>query len=968
MKRGTFARGTTVSALALAIAAMGHATAARAQDVPDADDAAASSAAEERSSEEIIVTGSRLARTSFNSPTPVNVVDQARVENLNVTNVGDALNQIPSFRPLTTPATNSFRSSANIAGRSLDLRGLGATRTLTLIDGRRHVPSGDDGNFDLNSIPSILVRRSEVVTGGASAAYGAGAVSGVVNLILDTRLEGVKGELSYGISEFGDARKVYGALALGTGFAGGRGHILVGGEYSDESGVGDLDTRPWGRRHFAYVPNPFFSTNPAASNGLPANVGAANVASVFTTGGLVQVAHPLQGMQFDRNGNLIPFPFGALFNKAKPSSIMIAANPGQTYIAANGNPYMVATDHISVLGNVEYELTDSITASAGVSYAKVNGGPTRGSIRTDQNGAIVVRRDNAFLTASTKAAMDAAGVTTIPLSRSNDELGPNLYSSTNKTWEAHFGLEGDLFAGWKWDAFYQWGQTKGLQFNANARQEQRWKDAIDAVFAPAGIPGIAAGTIICRTTIANPTNGCIPANVMGAGNVSPMAAAWVNTIAYSSRKFTQNQLAANFRGTLFEGWAGPVTAAAGVEYRTNASSGDNDPASKLGLFSQQAWTILPATTQKVTEGYLEVNLPVFKDSAIGKSLEVDGAVRRTHYSLSGNATTWKVGGVWEINDEYMFRVTRSHDIRAPSPEELNPNQRILQLPLTDPKYNVQYQISTLNGGNPNLALETANTFTFGVVFQPGWIPKFRLSVDYYDIKVSGAIDLINTQAAANLCRAGNYPGVCRLGTDNAGNPDRILQLFATYQNLNQLHARGLEFVSSYSLELADVVQSLGGTLNFSLNGNYVDKLTTASADGTVKEYSGATGQVSGNLGMPRWRADTVITYAQRLYSVTAHLNYVPRSLLNPDWIGAEQDGYSPYLANSVNYNHVSSAFYLDLNARVTLLGGDGHKVELFGGVNNVFNRAPPPELAWGGNPVYYDNIGRIYKIGLRADW
>src|SRR3546814_928468 len=159
---------------------------------------------------EIIVTGSRLGRTSFNSPTPVNVIGQQRAEDLNITNVADALNQIPAFRPIAGPTTTQQRSSANIAGRSLDLRGLGTARTLTRIDGRRHVATGDDGTFDLNAIPSILVSRSEVVTGGASAAYGAGAVAGVVNLILDTNLTGVKGEVSYGISELGDARKEIG--------------------------------------------------------------------------------------------------------------------------------------------------------------------------------------------------------------------------------------------------------------------------------------------------------------------------------------------------------------------------------------------------------------------------------------------------------------------------------------------------------------------------------------------------------------------------------------------------------------------------------------------------------------------------------------------------------------------------------------------------------------------------------------
>ncbi len=182
MKRGAFSRGSAVSTLALAIAAIGVAAPASAQDAAPAAGTAEPAAAQEQDAaaqeqpaatgEEIIVTGSRLGRTSFNSPTPVNVIGQERAQDLNITNVGDALNQIPSFRPIAGPTTTQQRSSANIAGRSLDLRGLGAVRTLTLVDGRRHVASGDDGTFDLNAIPSIMVQRSEVVTGGASAAYG----------------------------------------------------------------------------------------------------------------------------------------------------------------------------------------------------------------------------------------------------------------------------------------------------------------------------------------------------------------------------------------------------------------------------------------------------------------------------------------------------------------------------------------------------------------------------------------------------------------------------------------------------------------------------------------------------------------------------------------------------------------------------------------------------------------------------
>ena len=912
----------------------------------------------------ITVTGSRLL-TSYNSPTPVNVVGEDRMDNLNVSNVGDALNQLPAFRPLTTPSTNSFRASQNIAGRSLDLRGLGPTRTLTLVDGRRTVPSGDDGTFDLNSLPTILIQRSEVVTGGASAAYGADAVAGVVNLIVDTRFEGVKGEFTYGISEQGDGKSLYGAFKAGTAFAGGRGHIVVGAEYAKEGEVGDFNNRDWGRRWYNFIPNPFFNTNPALSNGLPATVATSNVVYLMTYGGVLANVGPLQGKQFDTNGNLIPFTFGALFNPAKPSTLMVGGDPMiDNPYGAFLSPLLVPTEHFSGLAHVEFDVSDSFTLIGEFSYSDVIGGPTHGAYRTDQSGAIQIKRDNAYLTPSTALAMDNAHVTTIAVSRSSPELGGSDYDSRNRTWRGNLGAKGDI-GNFHWDVFYDHGETWGRLHAQNQRIGTRWTQAVDAVFAPAGVPGIAAGTIICRSTITNPTNGCVPANVMGAGKISPEAVNWVNTQAWQTRKFVQDQFVANIRGTLFEGWAGPISAAAGAEYRAYTSEGNADANSVAGVFTSNNASILPRTTQKVTEGYLEIAVPLLKDSVVGKSFIVDGAVRYTHYSISGSATTWKVGGVYEINDEYMVRVTRSHDIRAPSALELNPNTRTSSQGQTDPKLNISYVIPGVTGGNPNLELERADTFTVGVVLKPNWIPRFRLSLDFYNIKVSGAIDLISVPTAVALCRAGTNPGVCQIGTDVNGNTDRILRVFATYQNVNQLHARGFELQASYSRDM------LGGTVDFTVNANYIDTLSTTLPNGATVEYSdvtGNSGQASALFGIPKWKTDVVLTYQRRTFSVTTQFQYIPAGILNRDWIGPDDPAYTPYLPNSVSNNRVGSAFYVNLNARVKVAGTDENRVELFGTVNNLFDRDPPSNLRLNANPVIFDGIGRYYKVGVRASF
>jgi outer membrane receptor protein involved in Fe transport len=317
----------------------------------------------------------------------------------------------------------------------------------------------------------------------------------------------------------------------------------------------------------------------------------------------------------------------------------------------------------------------------------------------------------------------------------------------------------------------------------------------------------------------------------------------------------------------------------------------------------------------------------------------------------------------------MLRVTKSRDIRAPSPLELNPNKTTTTLSLADPKYGVQYLMPTFSGGNPNLRLETADTFTAGIAIQPRWIPRFRLSIDYYSIAVAGAIDIPSSNLAINICRSGSNPAICTLGTDANGNPDRILALFTTYQNINRLHTRGWELVSNYSFRLNGIADWLSGKVDLSLNGSIIDTLSTALPDGTTKElsnFTGNSGGVTNIVGVPRWRADAVVTYSTSAFSITGHVSHIPRAILNPDWIGSEQAGYSPYLSNSVTYNHVSSRTYLDLNARIRIFGDEKRPIEIFGGINNVFDKDPPAELRLNGNGLYFNPVGRSFKLGARA--
>ncbi|MEI9927492.1 MAG: TonB-dependent receptor [Sphingomonas sp.] len=933
--------------------------------------------------DEIIVTGSRLGRSGYDAPTPVNVVGEQRLQQLAITNIADALNQIPSFRPITSPAMNNFRVSSNIGARSLDLRGLGTTRTLTLVDGRRFVASSDNGTVDVNGIPTILVQRAEVVTGGASAAYGADAVAGVVNLILDNRLSGIKAEVTNGISERGDARTFYAAAAGGADFAGGRGHAVAGFEYNKEDGVGQCETRDWCAKYTNYISNPGYNTTTRTStNGLPATLVLDHVMFVYNENGILTGATKpngsggtvtlgqqilntgatslpaaLRGKQFDANGNLVPYQFGALLSGLFQQ--LPNGDPTQPYLIGQAPaPLVVPTKHFSAMTHVDYDLSDSVSLFGEFMYSWVSG-YTQSTVPLD--GPATIDINNPYISAQTRAAVLAAdpAITKLLVNHGMWSVGPStLGTSTDSTYRGAVGIKGSFGGGWNWDLSYTYGRVDSDVQDRRVRLKE-WNNAVDAVVAPAGLAGIAPGTIICRTTLTNPTNGCIPINLFAFG-MSPQADARYNVTETQTRTYQQHAAAVNLRGSPFSTWAGAVKVAAGGEWRRNTAVGDADANTLAGNYISPATTALPLTTTSVAEGYLEAGIPLLKDSPIGKALDIDGAVRYTHYDPFGNATTWKVGGVYTPVSDITFRVTRSRDIRAPTAQESSPNATRTQLPQPDPFVGGTTLQFTVTGGNPNLQLEKADTFTAGVVLQPTFVPRFHLSLDYYDIKVNGAIDSLTSTAIATACKTQNL--LCNLIQFNPNGS--INTVFTTFQNLSRLHAEGYELVMDYRLP------AFGGNFDFQVNGNYVVDLSTIGATGLVTQLddvTGNTGTVQNIQGVPRWKADGVVTYSQPRWALTAHGRYIPKAILDPTKIGPEQAGYDINNPNSVNINHVDARFYLDLTARIKFPDASGaDRYEMFFTANNVFDKGEPAQLRLFGNGLYYDPIGRNYRIGLRA--
>ena len=881
--------------------------------------------------EQIVVTGSRLP-AGVKAPTPLTVLGSQAIEDRNPATIGEVLQQIPSFGAIDSPNTAGVTSRGG-GQINPDLRGLGQSRTLVLINGRRHVPTATTGSVDLKVVPTLLVDRVEVVTGGASAAYGSDAVSGVVNIVLKNDLKGIRATVSGGISGQNDADERRLSLAGGTSFAGGRGHLMAGFDYVKVGGIGPQTTRDWGRRDVGLITNPGFATN-----GLPNFIISPNVHSAITTPGGLIVSGPLKGIAFGPNGSTYTYNLGQVFG-----STMIGgdgANQNENLLALLGTP----TESINGLASARFDVTPDVQL-----FAELSGGfsDTGGASQEQRDrGNLVIRRDNAFLPASVRSLMVANNLQTITIGRVSNDLGKIKLDRDDGTYEAVAGVTAH-FGAWSADAYAQYGKNiYNLDFGPNNRKQAEYLNAVDAVVDP------ATGNIVCRSRAA----GCIPVNVFGDGSLALNP--YVNGSAIFRLVTTQSVAAANLRGTPFSTWAGPVALAVGAEARRDHAVGTADPISQRvnANGSVGGWLLgnqLPEVgTIKVFEAYAEAQAPLARD------LSINGAVRRTHYSLSGTVYTWKAGATYVPFEGLRLRATRSRDIRAPNIAELFENGGSSNTNVFDPVLGRSVQIREISAGNPNLKPEKADTLTAGVVFQPAFLKRLTASIDFYDIKIKDAIATLGAPTLAQGCFAGNQL-YCQ---SIAFNPDGSIAFITnTRLNLAQAATRGVDFELNYSRP-----RTFGGNLSAKLLATRVLKLTSTTPAG-VQDRLGQVSNFNRTAGVPKWVGDAFLDYDRG----PVHLGLQAR-FIGPGVFGTilhEGTG-----ANSVNRNSVPAFLYLNPSASYRFGHGEHRSVELFTAVNNLLDKDPPmiPSGAAGGinesstNGQFYDVVGRFFRFGARV--
>lgn len=883
--------------------------------------------------EEVTVTATRVQRTDFTAPTPTTILSAQDLAATGAANIGDMTSIVPAFQATGTP-TSSVLSSDTGRGHFLDLRGLGPSRTLVLVDGQRFVPTTANGLLDTDVIPAALVDHVEVVTGGASASWGSDAVSGVVNIILKKEVDGLEGTVQGGISEHGDNQELRVDLAYGLPFAAGRGHFELAGEYSDNRGVLHQSDRSWSAQEWGYVQTSQYVNVPVTQARL----------SSASYGGLI-LSGPLAGMQFGPGGVLQPFHYGN--------------DVGSTYMQGGDgavfSPFSaleVPLKRTDVFARASFDLTDDVRVFLDASFAQaITYNPN-----LVQNFDLVdtLSTDNAFLPTAARAAMLATGETSFLLGRLDNDFGFIRSNDDNRVARVVTGLNGKFAGKWTWNAYFEYGHVVHYNTLDNVVLTTNYAQALDSVISPAGSPA-------CRSTLTTPNDGCVPINIFGAGAPAAAALKYVTGNESTLLHYTQQVAAASVQGEPFQTWAGPASIAAGFEYRRESADSTVDP-------NQQAGNYLIGNGQSfagdfnVKEGFFETVLPVIAGPAPFKSVDLDLGVRLTDYSSSGRVTTWKGGISYTIFDDLRLRATRSRDIRAPNLSELYQTGSLNFANVNDPAAaGASVFIRNPTPPNAKLSPEKADTTTIGLIYQPKWATGLHTSVDAYDINVKNVISQLAPQDVLNRCLGGSASLCSLVHRDDTG---ALIEIDTPFINLSQFHTRGLDIEARYDTPLSAWSDSLRGKLTLRALANYVDLFATSDGVTTVNEV-GAVGAVNlpSNIGasggVPHWRANLSGNYAVGPWSF-----YVEGRFIGD---GKIDNLYGP---SDIPDNHVSARFYVNTSVNYTVYSDKRHELQIFGVINNLLDRDPPIIVSnfiapQATNPKLYDVIGRTFVIGVR---
>lgn len=944
-----------------------------------AQDAAPASpaAAEDADSPAIVVTGSRIAREDLTAIVPVAVVGNEEILKDGAVNIQDTLNELPQVGVGSSRTNTNFLTAGNGVA-TVNLRNLGSSRTLVLVNGRRFVAGlAGTSAVDLNNIPSDFIDRVEIVTGGASAVYGSEAIAGVVNFILKDRFDGVQARAQYGITDEWDNPRYMAALTAGTSFgADDRGSFI--GHFSYDKDTGLLSRNRAISSEDCYFdicgPAAYSSYSPQGRFQLLGANGAAQ--SAFQGGSL---------FSFDASNNLIAGS-GAGFNR---NGVRRISTPVERYLAA---------------GIFGYEISPEIRAFAEVTYAQVRSESQIEPLALDAadiyDGAgqgFGIGIDNPFLPQAVQDAIAARNsdanpandVRYIGFRRRQNDVFDRSNLNERDTWRVAAGLKGTFADDWRWEGSYVYGRLHDFTSSEDI-DNNRYRNALDAV-------RLADGSIVCRSEAAR-AEGCVPIDLFGFDTVSPEAAAYVRAVVPKSEDIVNEQhvLAASLANSrLFELPAGPVGFAVGAEYRKESSVDDLDILTNTG---GNSGNVIPDTTGEfdVWETYAEVSVPILAGTLVDY-FGATGAIRYSDYSQGdvGGVVSWNAGLELEPFQGLRLRGVYARANRAPNISEFASAPSETFAGVTDPCNGVTaastsdvaaacraipavaaaiaadgvfaYTLADLQGingfigGNPDLKEETAKTLTLGAVFTPSWIRGFSLTADYFDITVDDAIGTVGRDLSIEQCLLTGDATFCGNVFRDA-NTGFVTRVDDQLVNVARLQTRGIDVATRYSTALGWL-----GDDSLTLNAYYtylIEYETQANPTAPVRD-------LAGEVGASEHRASVRASYENRGVTFSWQVNYIGDAVGDIDYVG--DDTVYGDTATLDELNRIGDAFYHDAQLRWDL--GEERQYGFYLGVDNVFDRKPPflPGTPFSASPTgtetaadVYDPFGRRFYAGVQV--
>ena len=861
--------------------------------------------------EAIVVTGSALATRADSNANPVQTITAQQIQQTSATNLGDYLLRLPS---IGSTGTNNTNTNGGLGMSCTDIRNLGQSRVLVLIDGKRQVSTFGSGSqcVDLNSIPMDQIMSVEILKDGGSELYGADAVSGVINIKL--RHDTTKGKITLrgGITDQGDGQMGKIAGYKGFNFDHGRGNITLFGSYMTQSGIKQKN-RSWS--------NTAWNADPTI--GSPIAIGSSVTANTRVIGSNFDLVS--NGTGGGQNG-FHSFTNADRYNFSRDQ--MLTNSLQQAVLS--GDAHYKINDHIDLYSSIRYTHKDALNTLAG--------NPVTGaSYPSTLPSSVILPSGSPYNIWGEDVSMY----------RRFSDLGQRRYEEAFDTWQYTGGAKGKIVGNWEYDVSMTYGQSLGKFSTQNMTNYANYMNALGIQQVD---PSDANSAVVYNPSICQASQGCSLINPFGQLTTEQqnyLRHTQIDHSTYQMRDFNARVHNNKIAHLPWQG-GGNFGMAMGLEHRSEQASYTPDVLASNGDLGGGA--TYTGGGYNVTEAYIEGNLGLLHDVAFAHDLTIDGQGRWSHYNTFGDAYNWKVAINWAPVRDIRFRATLGTSFRAPTMTELYGGHQIGYYAGNDPcaqassygalSSNViarcasqgvntstfinanSGQIPTLSGGNSSLSPETGRTYTFGTVITPRWIPNLTASVEYWHYTLKNMITMLPVQYVVDECYTGTNTSWCNNVAQRSAS-GQLTQVVDTYSNAGGLRTNGIDFDLNYHIRLSPV-DSLTLTNNFQ---QLVGYLQQNEPGGSWYNYTGRLFYQNG-YGMPRVRDYATATWRHKNFSLTYMMSYTGGMKFN--------DGSNDLSCSVYVYCKVPGVFSHDVTVNYNL-----NNWQFEAGVNNILDKKPP---------------------------